>query len=97
MDCVWRRIIIPKMIHYVWFSDPPEYPDDVVKCIDSWKEKLPDYEIRLWNAKNFDLSICPYAQEAYQERKFAFASDYVRLWVLYNYGGIYLDSDIEIL
>ncbi len=89
--------MIPKMIHYVWFSDPPEYPDDVVKCIDSWKEKLPDYEIRLWNAKNFDLSICPYAQEAYQERKFAFASDYVRLWVLYNYGGIYLDSDIEIL
>ena len=49
--------MIPKIIHYVWFSDPPNYPDDVIKCIDSWKEKLPDYKIMLWNAKNFDLSI----------------------------------------
>ncbi len=89
--------MIPKIIHYVWFSDPPEYPEDVIKCINSWKEKMPDYEIKLWNAKNFDLTICPYVEEAYQERKYAFASDYVRLWALYNYGGIYLDSDIEVL
>lgn len=89
--------MIPKIIHYVWFSDPPNYPDDVIKCIDSWKKKLPDYKIMLWNAKNFDLSICLYAKEAYQEGKYAFASDYVRLWALYTYGGIYLDSDIEVL
>lgn len=85
--------MIPKIIHYCWFS----YPPDVLACFESWKKFLPDYEIKLWNAKNFDVSICPYVQEAYNERKFAFASDYVRLYVLYKYGGIYLDSDIEVL
>lgn len=89
--------MIPKIIHYCWFSYPPDYPPDVLKCFASWKKFLPDYEIKLWNAKNFDLSVCPYAMEAYNERKFAFASDYVRLRVLYDYGGIYFDSDIEVL
>lgn len=89
--------MIPKIIHYCWFSNPPEYPPEVLKCISSWKEKIPDYEIKLWNAENFDVTICPYVQEAFQEKKYAFASDYVRLWALYNYGGIYLDSDIEVL
>ncbi|MCQ2520974.1 MAG: glycosyl transferase [Lachnospiraceae bacterium] len=89
--------MIPKIIHYVWFSDPPNYTEDVLKCIESWKKHLPDYEIKLWNAKNFDFSLCEYAREAYTEGKYAFASDYVRLWALYNYGGIYLDSDIEVL
>ena len=88
--------MIPKIIHYCWFSDLPDYPPLVIKCIDSWKKFLPDYEIKLWNSSNFDLSSCPYAQEAYNERKFAFASDYVRLQVLYR-GGVYLDSDIEVL
>ncbi|MCI5610580.1 MAG: glycosyl transferase [Roseburia sp.] len=91
--------MIPKIIHYCWFSfsTPPIYPEDVRKCIHSWKEKLPDYEIMLWNADNFDVNICTYVKEAYQEKKYAFVSDYVRLWALYNYGGIYLDSDIEVL
>lgn len=89
--------MIPKIIHYCWFSNPPQYPSDVEKCIASWKEQLPDYKIMLWNADNFDVNICPYVKEAYQEKKYAFASDYVRLWALYNYGGIYLDSDIEVL
>lgn len=89
--------MIPKIIHYIWFSDSPEYPEDVVKCMNSWKEKMPDYEIKLWDAKDFDFSVCPYAQEAFQEKKYAFASDYVRLWALYNYGGIYLDTDIEVI
>ena len=88
---------IPKIIHYCWFSDPPNYPDDILACLDSWKRFLPDYEIKLWNAKNFDVSICPYVQEAYNSRKFTFASDYVRLWALYHFGGVYLDSDIEVL
>lgn len=89
--------MIPKIIHYVWFSDPPNYTEEVLKCIESWKRVLPDYEIKLWTAKNFDFSLCSYAKEAYDEGKYAFASDYVRLWVLYNYGGIYLDSDIEVI
>lgn len=89
--------MIPKIIHYAWFSDPPDYPEDVVNCMKSWKEKMPDYEIKLWNAHNFDFSVCRYAQEAFEVGKFAFASDYVRLWALYHYGGIYLDSDIEVL
>lgn len=89
--------MIPKIIHYCWFTYPPEYPPEVLRCIQSWKEKLPDYEIKLWNAENFDINICPYVKEAFQEKKYAFASDYVRLWALYNYGGIYLDSDIEVV
>lgn len=88
---------IPKIIHCCWFTYPPDYPPDVLKCMQSWKEKMPDYEIKLWNADNFDVNICPYVKEAYQEKKFAFVSDYVRLWVLFHYGGIYLDSDIEVV
>lgn len=88
--------MIPKIIHYCWFSNPPNYPEDVQKCINSWKEQMPDYEIKLWNADNFDININAYVKEAYTEGKYAFASDYLRLWVLYNYGGIYLDSDIEV-
>lgn len=89
--------MIPKIIHYCWFNDPPEYPEDVLKCMESWKRILPDYEIKWWNASNIDLSSCKYAQEAYQEKKYAFASDYVRLRALYDYGGIYLDADVEVL
>lgn len=93
--------MIPKIIHYVWLTYPspypPVYPPIVEQCMASWKKFLPDYEVKLWNADNFDFSMCPYAEEAYKEQKYAFASDYVRLWALYNYGGIYLDSDVEVL
>ncbi|WP_406538397.1 glycosyltransferase family 32 protein [Fibrobacter sp.] len=89
--------MIPKIIHTVWFSNGFNYPPDVIKCMNSWKDKLPDYKIMHWNATNVDFSNCPYAKEAFEVGKFAFASDYVRLWALFNYGGIYLDSDVEVL
>lgn len=91
--------MIPKIIHFVWLSNEKEveYPEDVRECMASWKDKLPDYEIKVWNNDNIDLTECRYAQEALQEEKYAFASDYVRLWALYNYGGIYLDSDVEVV
>lgn len=87
---------IPKIIHYCWLSQD-EFPELIQKCIDSWKEKLPDYEIKCWNTLNFDVNICRYTSEAFQEKKYAFVSDYVRLYALYNEGGIYLDSDIEVI
>lgn len=87
---------IPKIIHYCWLSDE-KFPVLIQKCIDSWKEKLPDYEIKCWNTENFDVNICRYTREAFQEKKYAFVSDYVRLYALYTEGGIYLDSDIEVL
>lgn len=87
---------IPKIIHFCWLSED-EYPELIEKCIDSWKKKLPDYEIKCWNTKNFDVNICRYTKEAFQAKKYAFVSDYVRLYALYHEGGIYLDSDIEVL
>lgn len=87
---------IPKIIHYCWLSKE-EYPELIQKCINSWKEKLPDYEIKLWSTENFDVNICRYTREAFEVKKYAFVSDYVRLYALYNEGGIYLDSDIEVI
>lgn len=87
---------IPKIIHYCWFGSD-EYPELMQKCMRSWKEKMPDYKIKLWNANNFDVNICRYTQEAFQEKKYAFVSDYVRLYALYYEGGIYLDTDVEVL
>lgn len=87
--------MIPKVIHYCWFSGD-EFPEDVRRCIESWKKYLPDYEIVEWNADNFDVNMCAYTREAFEKKKWAFLSDYARLWILYNYGGIYLDSDIEV-
>lgn len=88
--------MIPKIIHMCWLSGEV-YPDDIQKCIDSWKKIMPDYEIMLWDSNKFDSGICTYTKEAYQEKKWTYVSDYVRLYALYNYGGIYLDSDIEVL
>lgn len=88
--------MIPKIIHYCWFGRG-RLPGISLKCIASWKKYLSDYEFRLWNEDNFDLNINPYISEAYQARKYAFVSDYVRLHVLHEEGGIYLDTDVEVL
>lgn len=88
--------MIPKVIHYCWFGKNP-LPPLAVKCINSWKLYFPDYEIKEWNEDNFDVNIIPYTQEAYQAKKYAFVSDYARFWILYRYGGIYFDTDVEVL
>ena len=88
--------MIPKKIHYCWFGGNP-LPPLAVKCIESWKKFLPDYEIKEWNESNFDVNIIPYTQEAYQAGKYAFVSDYARFWILYKYGGLYFDTDVEVI
>ena len=88
--------MIPKIIHYCWFGGN-SLPPLAVKCIESWRKYLPDYEIKEWNESNFDVNIIPYTQEAYQAKKYAFVSDYARFWILYKYGGLYFDTDVEII
>lgn len=88
--------MIPKVIHYCWFGEKA-IPHDLQRCIDSWKQVMPDYEIRKWDESNYDISKCDYIKEAYAEKKWAFVSDYVRLDVCYTYGGIYLDTDVEVI
>ena len=86
---------IPKKIHYCWFGKG-EKPGIVKKCIESWKKILKDYEIIEWNEESFDINSNTFVKEAYESGKYAFVSDYVRVYALYNYGGIYLDTDVEI-
>lgn len=85
-----------KKIHYCWFGGK-ELPRAVKKCIKTWKKVLPDYEIKEWNENNFDINCCPFVKEAYENKKWAFVSDYVRIYALYKEGGIYLDTDVKIL
>lgn len=87
---------IPKVIHYCWFGGKP-LPKLAEKCIDSWKNFFPDYEIKRWDESNFDVNIIPYTSQAYKAKKFAFVSDYARFWILYHYGGIYFDTDVEVI
>lgn len=87
---------IPKIIHYCWFGRNP-LPPLAIKCIESWKKYLPNYEIKVWNEDNFDVNIIPYTKEAYEAKKYAFVSDYARFWILYNYGGLYFDTDVEVI
>ena len=87
---------IPKIIHYCWFGGKP-IPKNLKKYIKSWKKYCPDYEIKEWNESNFDINSNKFIKEAYIKKKFAFVTDYVRLYVIYNYGGIYLDTDVEII
>lgn len=85
-----------KTIHYCWFGKNPKSAL-ILKCMESWKKFCPDYEIIEWNENNFDINCCDYVREAYEAKKWAFVSDYCRFFVLFQYGGIYLDTDVELL
>lgn len=88
--------MIPKVIHYCWFGCNP-MPESAQKCVESWRKFFPDYEIKEWNEDNFDVNIIPYTEEAYHCKKYAFVSDYARFWILYKYGGLYFDTDVEVV
>lgn len=88
--------MIPKVIHYCWFGENKK-PDIVIKCIESWKKFCPDWEIHEWNENNFDVLSVPYMKEAYEKKKWAFVSDVARLLIIYQSGGVYLDTDVELL
>ena len=87
---------IPKVIHYCWFGGA-DLPDDVVKCIESWKKFCPEYEIIRWDESNYDYHQYQFTKEAYEAQKWAFVSDVARLDIVYKHGGIYLDTDVELL
>lgn len=88
--------MIPKKIHYCWFGGKP-LPELAIKCIESWRKFLPDYEIIEWNEQNYDVHKIPYISQAYDAKKYAFVSDYARFDILYEYGGIYFDTDVEVI
>ncbi len=87
---------IPKIIHYCWFGGKT-LPKSAIKCINSWKKFFLDYEIREWNESNFDVNMIPYTREAYAAKKYAFVSDFARFWVLHEHGGVYFDTDVEVI
>ncbi|AVX19941.1 Glycosyltransferase sugar-binding region containing DXD motif-containing protein [Carboxydocella sporoproducens DSM 16521] len=87
---------IPKIIHCCWFGNK-KIPSLNKKCMKSWEKYLPDYQIILWNEENFDINSVLFTKQAYYAQKYAFVTDYVRIYVLYYYGGIYLDTDVEII
>ena len=88
--------MIPKVIHYCWFGGKP-LPPVVKQCMDSWRKYCPDYQIKEWNESNFDVFSCPYTAQAYEAKMWAFVSDYARIKILYEQGGIYMDTDVELL
>lgn len=88
--------MIPKIIHYCWFGGN-SLPSDVLKCIKTWEKYCPDYEIKRWDESNFDVNSHPFIKAAYESKAWAFVSDYARLKVVYENGGIYLDTDVELL
>lgn len=88
--------MIPKIVHYCWFGRG-QMPEKTLKCIDSWKKYLSDYELKEWNEDNFNITQNQYVKEAYKNRKFAFVTDYVRLYALYTEGGVYMDTDVEVV
>lgn len=88
--------MIPQKIHYCWFGGNP-LPESAIKCINSWKKFFPNYEIIEWNESNFDINLMPYTQEAYAAKKYAFVSDVARFWILEKEGGLYFDTDVEVI
>jgi len=88
--------MIPKNIHYCWFGGG-EMSQLAKDCIASWHKYMPDWEYKLWNEDNFDVTSIPYTKEAYEAKKYAFVTDYVRLWALYEEGGVYMDTDVMAL
>jgi len=88
--------MIPKKLHYCWFGGN-EKPRHVIKCLETWRKICPDYEIKEWNESNFDVHINKYCSEAYAKKKWAFVSDVARVYALYNEGGIYMDTDVEVI
>lgn len=88
--------MVPKIIHYCWFGPSP-LPPIIKKCLASWKEVMPDYEIKKWDENNIPIDKHRFMKEAYDAKKYAFVSDYARYWILNQYGGIFLDCDVEIL
>ncbi len=88
--------MIPKVIHYCWFGEKP-LPEDAKKYIESWKKYCPGIEIIEWNELNYDINCCDYVKEAYEAKKWAFVSDYARFDILYKYGGLYFDTDVEMI
>lgn len=88
--------MIPKIIHYCWFGGNP-LPESAQKCIASWRRFFPDYEIKEWNECNFDVHVIPYTHDAYEAKKYAFVSDYARFWILEREGGLYFDTDVEVI
>lgn len=88
--------MIPKIIHYCWFGGNT-LPKSAQKCIRSWKKYFPDYEIKEWNEQNFNVNSILYTQQAYERKKYAFVSDYARFQILHQYGGLYFDTDVEVI
>lgn len=88
--------MIPKIIHYCWFGGKP-IPSEYMQYIESWKKFLPNYEIRRWDESNYDVHCIPFSSEAYNVGKYAYVSDYARLRILYEHGGIYFDTDVEVI
>lgn len=88
--------MIPKIIHYCWFGGNT-LPESAIKCINSWKKYFPGYEIKEWNESNFDVNLMTFTQEAYSAKKYAFVSDVARFWILEREGGLYFDTDVEVI
>ena len=91
-----EKRLIPKVIHYCWFSGK-EMPEYLKKCMESWEKYCPDYEIKRWDEENYDVNKKSYTKEAYRQKKWGFVTDYARLDILYHYGGIYMDTDVELV